>query len=117
MRLNNLDLLMVTKIEEGSPRKVLIVLMALRIGSTCGPCSGGDYGSVIAHLHVRQMYIKCERFTMVIQMGLLTTFETTKIIVFLFQQSSWQKYQKGERSNNFCFGPLLHLPCTYLHIR
>ena len=55
MRLNNLDLLMVTKIEGGSPRKVLIVLMALRIGSTCGPCSGGDYGSVIAHLHVRQM--------------------------------------------------------------
>ena len=66
MRLNNLDLLMGTKIEGGSPRKVLIVLMALRIGSTCGPCSGGDYGSVIAHLHVRQMHIRFERFTIVV---------------------------------------------------
>ena len=56
---------MVTKIEGGSPPKVLIVLMALRIGSTCGPCSGGDYGSVIAHSRVRQMYIKFELFTMV----------------------------------------------------
>ena len=107
MRLNNSDLLMVTKIEGGSPPKVLMVLMALRIGSTCGPCSGGDYGSVIAHLHVRQMYIKFERFTI---MELLTAFETTKkCIVFYFSNLLGKNIK---RENDQTIFVLVHC-CTF----